>query len=170
VRALDGATTIRATMPDRAPLWRCPECGHELVGRNMSHSCGVYDLDHHFAGKPAAVRALFDRLVARARRLGPFKVESQKTRIVFQVRVRFVAVMPRRHGLRGHLWLTRPAPGAPVVRIERLLPGCSLHHFLVQREDQIEALLPRLREAYAVGEQRHLDGRPRGTRRRPKDA
>jgi len=157
-------------MSDRPPLWKCPRCGHQLVGRNMSHSCGVYDLRHHFDGKPPAVRALFDRLARTTRGIGPFKVESQKTRIVFQVRVRFAAVMARRRGLRGHLWLTRPLPGPPVVRVERLLPRCHLHHFLLEREDQIGALVPRLREAYAVGEQKHLDDTPVARRRHMREA
>jgi hypothetical protein len=139
------------------PLWRCPRCGHEFVGRNMSHSCGVYDLDHHFARRPPAVRALFDRLVKATRSIGPFKVECQKTRIVLQVRVRFAALVPLRKGLRGHLWLTRAVPGPPVVRIEALLPGCHLHHFLLKGREDVEALRARLREAYRVGEQRHLD-------------
>jgi hypothetical protein len=136
----------------------------------MSHSCGVYDLDHHFAGKPAAVRALFDRLVEAARAIGPFKVESQKTRVVFQVRVRFLAVTPRRHGLRGHVWLTRSAPGKPVVRIERLMPRCHLHHFLIEREEDVDALLPRMREAYRVGEQKHLDAARTVPHRRVEEA
>jgi uncharacterized protein DUF5655 len=123
----------------------------------MSHSCGVHDLDHHFAGKPAGVREVFEHLVAAVRAVGPVKVESQKTRIVFQVRVRFVAVTTSRAGLRGHLWLTRRAHGPPVYRIETLLPGCHLHHFLIRREDEIDAgFKARLREAYAVGEQKHL--------------
>jgi len=155
-------------MPERAPLWRCPRCGHELVGRNMSHSCGVYDLDHHFEGKPRTVRALFDRLVETARGIGPFKVESQKTRIVFQVRVRFLAVTPRRHGLRGHVWLTRAVAGPPVVRIERLMPRCHLHHFLIEREEDVRALRPRMLEAYQVGAQKHLHART--ARRRVEEA
>jgi uncharacterized protein DUF5655 len=144
-------------MRAQPPLWRCPTCGHEFVGRNMSHSCGVYDLDHHFMGKPEGVRALFDRLVATAREVGPFKVESQKTRIVFQVRVRFLAVMARQGGLRGHLWLTRRMPGPPVQRIETLLPGCHLHHFVLRSAADINAAFrARLREAHAVGQQQHL--------------
>jgi hypothetical protein len=57
------------------PLWRCPECGHTFVTRNLWHSCGRDTLDPHFADKPALVRE---------RRVGPFEVEPQKTRIVFQ--------------------------------------------------------------------------------------
>jgi uncharacterized protein DUF5655 len=139
------------------PLWRCPECGHEFVGRNMSHSCGVYDLDAHFADKPPEVRRLFDALVASLREFGPFKVEAQKTRIVFQVRVRFAGAVPLKSGLRGHFWLTRAAPGPPVTRVEALLPNCYVHTFLLRRPSDLNASLrARLRRAYAVGKQEHL--------------
>jgi uncharacterized protein DUF5655 len=127
----------------------------------MSHSCGVYDLEGHFRGKPPAVRKLFDDLVAFLRTVGPFKVEAQKTRIVFQVRVRFAAAVPQKGGLRGHVWLTRPAPGPPVTRIEALLPRCYVHHFLLREPADLDGRFrARLRAAYAVGRQDHLR-RPR---------
>jgi hypothetical protein len=128
----------------------------------MSHSCGVHDLEEHFRGKPPEVRRLFDTLVDAVRAFGPFKVEAQKTRIVFQVRVRFVAAVPQKTGLRGHFWLTRPAPGAPVTRIEKLPPRNYVHHFRIKGPDEIDASLrERLGEAYGVGEQRHLEPRRR---------
>jgi uncharacterized protein DUF5655 len=149
----------RVVLPARErPLWRCPRCGHELAGRNMSHSCGVHDLEEHFRGKPPEVRRLFDALVDAVRAFGPFKVEAQKTRIVFQVRVRFVAALPRRTGLGGHFWLTRAAPGPPVTRVEKIPPRSYIHHFRIERVDEIDASMrERLREAYGVGEQRHLE-------------
>jgi hypothetical protein len=74
------------------PLWVCPRCGHQLAGRNMWHSCGNYDLEHHFEKRPPLVRDLFDRLRAVIEEIGPVTVEPQKTRIVFLVRVRFAGV------------------------------------------------------------------------------
>lgn len=76
------------------PLWQCPRCGHAFVTRNLWHSCGNYTLEHHFRDKPVFVRELFDLLVETVRGFGPFKIELQKTRIVFQVRVRFAGGHP----------------------------------------------------------------------------
>lgn len=39
------------------------------------------------------------------------------------------------------------------------MPGGYIHHFLIERADRIEGIMPRLREAYPVGEQRHLAGK-----------
>ncbi len=123
----------------------------------MWHSCGNWQLEDHFRGKPPEVRALFDRLVRLLRRFGPFKIEPQKTRIVFQVRVRFAAAFPLRKGLRGHFWLTRPVPGPPVSRIEKVMARCYVHHFFIDRPEQLDPrLLSLLKEAYAIGRQEHL--------------
>src|SRR5206468_269539 len=52
------------------PLWRCPECGHRFVTKNLSHSCGNYRLADHFTGTPRSVRESFNRWVAVARNAG----------------------------------------------------------------------------------------------------
>jgi hypothetical protein len=126
----------------------------------MSHSCARFALAHHFGGKPAFVREIFDHLVDEVRRFGRFKVEAQKTRIVFQVRMRFVAGHPLKSGFRGHLLLLRPMPGAPVDRIERV-GAVYVHNFLLRaKEDVTEALVERLGLAYRIGCQDHPAGRP----------
>jgi hypothetical protein len=145
--------------PER-PLWQCPRCGHEFVTKNLWHSCGNYTLEHHFRGKPAFVRELFDLLVETVRGFGPFKIEPQKTRIVFQVRVRFAGGHPLKSGFRGALWLTRPQPGPPVDRIEKVMERCYVHSFLLRRpEDITPSLVRRLGQAYRIGRQEHLGRR-----------
>jgi hypothetical protein len=142
----------------KASLWRCPRCGHQFVTRNLSHSCARFPLARHFAGKPAFVREIFDRLRAEVRRFGAFKVEAQKTRIVFQVRMRFVAGHPLRGGFRGHLLLLRPLPGAPVDRIEKV-GRIYVHNFLLRSPEDVGPLAERLGLAYRIGCQEHVAGR-----------
>lgn len=143
--------------PAARPLWRCPRCGHTFVTRNLAHSCGNWTLERHFADKPPFVRACFDALVAALRRFGPFKIEPQKTRIVFQVRVRFAGGQALRSGFRGAFWLTAPAPGAPVDRIEKITESCYVHSFLLKSpRDLCASLRRRLGQAYRVGRQEHL--------------
>ena len=141
---------------EERPLWRCPECAHTFVTRNLWHSCGKYTLDHHFADKPAFVREIFDAYVTAVRRFGPFKVEPQKTRIVFQVRVRFAGGHALKSGFRGTMWLKERCPGPPVDRIDDF-DGDYVHSFLLRRpEDLTPSLVERLGRAYRIGCQDHL--------------
>jgi hypothetical protein len=145
----------------KKPLWECPACGQRFVSRNASHSCGHHTIDEHFQGKSPGVRALFDALLDAARERGPVHAYAQKTRIVFQTRARFVAVSPRRRHLAGHLWLKRPRPHRRVYRIEPLLDRDFVHHFrLTSTADLDESFRDLLREAYDVGSQEPVPGRP----------
>lgn len=140
-------------------LWICPECGRGFASRNQSHACGRHSLEPHFAGKPPEIRALYDALLQRVRACGPVTVLPEKTRIAFQVRMSFAVAMPRRAWLDGHLVLARRVEDPLFRRIESLSPRNHVHHFRLRSPDD---LTPRfdalLREAYAVGEQKHLDG------------
>lgn len=103
------------------------------------------------------MRTLFNHYVTAVRRFGAFRIEPQKTRIVFQVRVRFAGGHALKSGFRGAFWLTEPRPGAPVDRIEKVTPNCYVHCFLLRtREDLNESLLARLGLAYRVGCQDHI--------------
>jgi hypothetical protein len=120
----------------------------------MSHSCGRFSIDSHFGTRDPQVRALFDDLVAAVRSIGPLHVYAQKTRIVFQNRGRFVAVVPRKHHLGGHLWLKRAHEHAVVYRVESLLDRDFVHHFRLSERSQLDAGFRQLlREAYRVGDQ-----------------
>jgi hypothetical protein len=138
--------------PTRKPLWTCPKCGHRFVTRNLWHSCGRYSLASHFAGKPRELRATFDRYLALAKACGPVTVYAQKTRIVFQTRVRFAGAVVRQGWVDASMWLKRRAAHPRLHRTEsfgRL--GYGLHFRLEHPGDVDEALASLMREAYAVG-------------------
>jgi hypothetical protein len=146
---------MNQTMRDhRQPLWRCPKCGHRFVTRNLWHSCGRYSLAAHFKGKPKVVREIFDRFLDLARACGPVTVYAQRTRIIFQVRVRFGGAVPKKKWLEARLWLKRRAEHPCLRRVEsygRLGYG---HYFrLAQTSDVDMQLAELMREAYLVGEQ-----------------
>lgn len=141
------------------PLWTCPACGRGFANTNQSHACGRHALDAHFEGKPAAIRALFDAFAARLAQIGPFETLPQKTRIAFQARMSFAQLTPRSGWIDGHLVLAAPSPRPFVRRIESLSPRNHVHHFrLASEADLGPEFLELLRQAYRVGEQRHLGG------------
>jgi hypothetical protein len=106
-------------------------------------------LSRHFAGKPVALRAAFQRWVAIARACGPVTVYAQKTRIVLQARVRFAGAVVRGQWLDAGLWLRRRIEHPRVHRIEdfgRLGYGI---HFRLNGPADIDARMVKLmREAY----------------------
>jgi uncharacterized protein DUF5655 len=149
------------------PLWTCPRCGREFANRNQSHACGRHELDAHFRDKPTAIRAVFDAVVAAVEACGPVKVLGEKTRIAFQVRMSFVQVTPRARWVDGHVVLARRLEHPRFRRIETISPRNHVHHFRLTSPSDVDAEVAAwLREAYAVGEQRHLEP-PASPDRRP---
>ncbi len=91
------------------PMWRCPRCERQFANLNQAHSCGAYDLDSHFRGKPAAMRQLYDRFVSEVRLCGPVTILPEKTRIAFQARMSFAALHVQGAKIAGHLVLAQAA-------------------------------------------------------------
>ena len=146
------------TIRERGSMWRCPECGRRFANRNQSHACGRSTLASHFLGKPAAVRAIFNRLLVVARKNGPVTVLPEKTRIAFQVRMSFAAFVIRRKWVDGHVILARRLENLRFRRIETFSPRNHLHAFRFESVDEIDdEVAAWLAEAYQVGEQRHLN-------------
>ena len=152
-------------MKGRPPLWRCPKCKRDFANRNQSHSCGTHDLAHHFEGKPPEIRALFDRVAALVKKIGPVKILPEKTRIAFQVRMSFAQVTPRQRWLDGHIVLARRREYPRFRRIETFSPRNHLHAFRISSPGELDAEFRSwLREAYAVGAQEHLVTKPSPSR------
>jgi hypothetical protein len=144
-------------MPAR-PLWRCPTCGRRFANRNQTHTCaGLHTLEHHFHGKSAAIRALFDRFVEAVRANGPVTVLPEKTRIAFQVRMSFAQITPRKQWLDGHLVLARRIEHPRFRLVQTFSPRNHLHAFRLTHERDIDdEFRDWIAEAYLVGAQEHL--------------
>jgi hypothetical protein len=138
-------------------LWRCPDCGREFANVNQSHACGRHDLAAHFEGRDPEVVRIYRALVGAARRNGPVKVLPEKTRIALQVRMSFAAFSLKRRWLDGHVVLARRLDSPRFKRIYQVSPRNQVHefrlHWAAEVDDEVAGWL---REAYAVGEQKHL--------------
>jgi hypothetical protein len=144
-------------MPSQRPLWQCPECSRSFANRNQTHFCGRHDLDTHFQRKPSEIRALFDAVVEAIKRCGPVTVLAEKTRIAFQTRMSFAQVTPRTRWLDGHVVLARRLEHPRFRKIDTLSPRNHVHHFRLTSLAGIDAEFESfMSEAYAVGDQRHL--------------
>ncbi len=145
-------------MSARRPLWTCGKCRRTFANRNQPHACGRHRLEDHFESRPPEVRALFDAFLAALEEIGPVTVLPQKTRIAFHVRMSFAQVTPRRDGLDGHLVLARRIDDPRFLEVQTFSPRNHLHRFRITKAAEIDARMRAwMREAYAVGEQRHLE-------------
>jgi hypothetical protein len=85
------------------------------------------------------------------------RVNPEKTRIAFQVRMSFAVVVPRKQWLDGHLVLARRVDDPRFTRIETFSPRNHLHAFRLRQPSDLDArFIELLRESYSVGQQRHL--------------
>ncbi len=143
--------------PRLRPMWKCPDCHRRFANRRQSHFCGHHDLAAHLQGKPAATRQLYEDFVAAVQACGPVVILPEKTRIAFQVRMSFAAVMIRSAHLVGHLVLAARHERPCFHKIDSLSPHNHVHHFRIGQPMDLSAEFRRwLAAAYAVGEQRHL--------------
>jgi hypothetical protein len=139
------------------PLWTCPLCGNKFVTANMWHSCGRWKLSDHFRGTDPLVRRTFERFLKIARLNGPVRVVVQKTRICFQVRMRFGGAVTRKKWLQAALVLFRPVSHPRLNRTEFFTPHYHVHHFRFDHPDQLDEPFSALvRESYAIGCQEQL--------------
>jgi hypothetical protein len=136
-------------------LWACPQCGNTFTSPNMWHSCGQYELETLFARSEPQVLELCEKFIALAQEVcGMVTVIPQKTRMVLQARVRFVACYPRKKYILCHFWFARRAEHPRFVKIEELGPRAVFHYTRIETgQDLDETFTGWLREAYrlAVG-------------------
>ena len=139
-------------------MWRCDRCGREFANLHQSHACGTHDLRSHFSKSSPEIRKIFNAVHRALKTIGPVRVLPQKTRIAFQVRMSFAQVTPRRNWLDGHVVLARVRRSRRFRRVEVFSPRNVVHHFRLTSPDDVDdEFRSWLEEAYAVGEQRHLD-------------
>jgi hypothetical protein len=135
----------------RRPLWVCPKCRHRFVTKNLWHSCVRVPLRSHFRGAAAALYPTYQAWASLARACGPVTIYAQKTRIVFQRRVRFAGAVVRRGYLDASLWLRRRVQHPLLRRTEDFgALGYGLHFRLTCPEDIDSGLAQLMAEAYRV--------------------
>jgi hypothetical protein len=142
------------------PLWRCPECGEKFVTKNLWHSCGKHTLEELFARSEPQVLRLFKKFAKMVRACGPVRMIPQKTRVVFQVRVRFAGAYPRKSYFLAGFALPYRAEDPRFVKIENYAPHFQGHLFRVASEADLDSKVQRwLKESYRVGAQDFLTKR-----------
>ncbi len=142
----------------RADLWTCPHCDRQFANTNQQHSCGRFTVEQFLAWHGAPERELFERFAALAASCGDVTTAPARTRVGFQARMIFAAVNRLAPGqLDAHVVLARHRDDARFRKIEKVGPRSYVHHFTIRTVAELdETVRAWLREAYDVGEQRHL--------------
>lgn len=155
-----GKTSDSSDSSSTSDLWRCPHCSRPFANVNQSHSCiekQSQSPEVLLKGKGDTTRALFDAFQQAVNEHGSTVVIASKTRIGFQVRMIFAAIMPRVGYLRGHLILAERVQDERFVRVTSLSKQNHVHEFELRSEEQLDK---RFREligaAYRVGQQKHI--------------
>ena len=150
-------------------LWRCPECGERFVTKNLWHSCGRFSLEQLFARSEPHVVELFNSFAKMVKKCGPVRTIPQKTRVAFQVRMRFVACYPRKSYLICTLILPRQLTSPRIAKVEHFSPQCILHFLHLRSQGDLDNELQQwLRESYQVGAQTHLNTNKRTSKSKSK--
>jgi hypothetical protein len=122
----------------------------------MSH--GGWTVDDHLRGRGPAVIRLYERFVELITACGPFEVSVAKTAITFKGSRRgFAGAKPKDQWLDGYLDLQRQLKDPRILRASPYTKRLFVHQFRVTAPDQLdEEFAGWVREAYEVGEGRHL--------------
>jgi hypothetical protein len=122
----------------------------------MSHD--GWTVDDHLRGRHPAVIRLYERFVDLITACGPFEVSVAKTAITFKGSRRgFAGAKPKDQWLDGYLDLERQLKDPRILRASPYTKRLFVHQFRVTALDQLdEEFAGWVREAYEVGEGRHL--------------
>jgi hypothetical protein len=123
----------------------------------MWHSCAKYSIDDLFVHSEPNVRKLYEKLIKIVKQVGPVIIIPQKTRIVFQVRVRFLGAMPRKQYLLVSIALSRKLKNPRFKKVIKYASNWYGHEIQITSENQFDAEFKNwIRESYRVGEQEYL--------------
>lgn len=163
----DDAALTRSCIPERTkspmpqspakPLWQCPVCGEKFVTANQWHSCGKFRLETLFSRSEPHVFRIYEKFLKMVMACGPVTIIPQKTRVAFQVRMRFASLYPRKSYLLGGFIFAQRHTDPKFHKIETYSPRNHLHYFRLESKDDLDDDFQNwIAKAYAVGRQEHL--------------
>ena len=139
--------------------WVCPRCQRTFATEGQFHSHDRVDVDRHFAGGPAELRAAFDTLVAALP--ADVDIDGLKTVIVLAARTTFCYVVVQRDRLSIGVFLDRALVSPRITKVDHVSSGKVASVVEVREPGEIDdELCGWLTEAYdlrsgPVGEGQH---------------
>ena len=129
--------------------WVCPRCQRTFAIEGQFHSHDLVDVDRHFAGRPAELRAAFDALVAALP--AEVHIDGLKTVIVLAARTTFCYVVVQRDRLSIGVFLDRALVSPRVTKVDHASSGKVASVVEVREAGEIDhELRSWLNEAYEL--------------------
>ncbi|HXH62114.1 MAG TPA: DUF5655 domain-containing protein [Fimbriimonadaceae bacterium] len=119
-------------------LWTCPKCGEKFAGANMWHSCGRYTIEGLFAKCDPVVLETYRAFEKAALEIAPFHVIPQKTRVVFQLRIRCTGATPTKRLLRVHFITRAPIESPRVAKVEQYAKNQFGNYVPLHSPDEVD--------------------------------
>jgi hypothetical protein len=117
----------------------------------MGEALQEHTVDNHFAGKPPAVREVYDRLLAALRTIGPVREEPKKTSIHLVRSSALAGVEVRRDYLLVNIKSSSPIESPRVTKPERLSARRFHQKVKLSSPEEVDAELQRwLADAYEL--------------------
>jgi len=102
------------------------------------HTCEVFDLERHLAGRSAAVVATYHVLAGAVADLGEVEIVPMKSSILFRVQTAFVSVVIRRKWVDVYFSLARKNESPRTRSIVRASAGRFVHRVRLDSPDDID--------------------------------
>ena len=136
---------------EKIHMWKCPKCKREFKKVNQSHSCQVYPLEQHFAGKERA-RELFEYYKAQIEKnIGAVKIESLPCCIHLVGTFSFGACWAMKDKIRIDFRLDHPIEINRGHKMNKISANRYMYYFDLADESEIDAELMNLvTEAYKL--------------------
>ena len=129
--------------------WRCPRCGRRFAHEDQFHSHDTVDIDAHFTGRPAHMRASFDRLIGSLP--SGVQVEALRSVIVLSAHTTFSFITVQSRRLLVGIFLDRQLDSPRIVKVDVVTSRKIANTVDVRGPDEIDDELCRwLREAYGL--------------------
>lgn len=130
--------------------WICPKCERELPKPEQRHYCARVSLDSLFAGRPAELVVVFDKILAEVADWEGVLVGTTPNCIVFTRRLTFLVIRPMKKELDIKFYSKVPHPEKPVLKSVASGNKYENHIRIALLDDLRPALFIYLRESYQL--------------------
>jgi hypothetical protein len=130
--------------------WICPKCDRELRNPEQRHWCARVSLDSLFAGRPAELVLVFDKLLAEVADWEGVLVGTTPNCIVFTRRQTFLVIRPIKKELDVKFYSKIVHPEKPVYKSAASGNKFENHIRVSLLDDLRPALFTLLRESYEL--------------------